>query len=214
MAQIFRIALEKVVVHNVTDFEKQVCVYPVALEELIHILPRISKLYCKPSDCASLTAKFLFYNMSYVWFVVHCFAFANLALVPNISIQKRRNCFVGCLLKTAGSGKPLTPIRTKQFTPFDVNLMQIIPVSMKFTRFRNLENKSKSSMIIYYNINSYINCVLIYYGHKNNKENRYTESVFDDILIKRGQRCLSLSIAKSSDNHSLQRIAAWTISAF
>ena len=37
-------------------------------------------------------------------------------------------------------------------------------------------------MIIYYNINSYINCVLIYYDHKNNKENRYTESVFDDIL--------------------------------
>lgn len=69
-------------------------------------------------------------------------------------------------------------------------------------------------MIIYYNINSYINCVLIYYDHKNNKENRYTVSVFDDILIKKGQRCLSLSIAKSSDNHSLQRIAAWTISAF
>lgn len=110
------------------------------------------------------------------------FVFANLALVPNVSIQKRRNCFVGCLLKIAGSGKPLTPISTKQFTPFDVNLMQIIPVSMKFTRFRNLENKSKSSMIIYYNINSYINCVLIYYDHKNNKENRYTESVFDDIL--------------------------------
>ncbi len=101
---VLRIAPKEIIIHQITDFQKQVRVDPFAAEEFVHILPRVAQLRSKPSDAASLLGQFCLDEFPYVRFFVHRFAFAG-ALRGGQT--KRAETVMFAYLKTEGSAKPV-----------------------------------------------------------------------------------------------------------
>ena len=99
-----RIALEEVIIQQITNFEQQVRIDPRAVEDLVGVLPRKAELLGEPSDAAPLSYQFFLDEVADVRFFLHCVCrWWSLARVGK---QNGRNRF-DCLLETEGSAKPV-----------------------------------------------------------------------------------------------------------
>ncbi len=67
-----RIALEEVIIQQITNFEQQVRIDPRAVEDLVGVLPRKAELLGEPSDAAPLSYQFFLDEVADVRFFLHC----------------------------------------------------------------------------------------------------------------------------------------------
>ena len=72
-----RKALKEIVIQNITDFQQQISVNPLAVKNLVSVLPRATESLGQPRDAAPLSCQFCLDEFPYVRFFVHRFAFAG-----------------------------------------------------------------------------------------------------------------------------------------